>query len=98
MAYENVYGTSPYDAGLVVEEYMIGDLVLFAGKLYTPDYVYVDEFDTRDPLLGIVVNKKTYGNYVPNSMMYTVYWFKKKRSTDVIGAHMRLAYARADGE
>lgn len=99
MAYENVYGTSPYETGITVEEYMVGDLVTFAGKLYTPDYTYVDAYDTEKPLLGIVISVMTCGSIAPRAYMYKVFWLTKSRVSEVVGGHLRLLYTRdGDGE
>jgi predicted Mrr-cat superfamily restriction endonuclease len=98
MVYENVYGTSPYETGVEVEEYMVGDLVTFAGKLYTPDFIYVDSHETEKPLIGIVIGIKMYGSVLPKSIVYKVKWLNKNRISEVAAGHLRLMYARAPEE
>tara|TARA_R110000824_G_scaffold239130_2_gene427882 strand:+ start:180 stop:482 length:303 start_codon:yes stop_codon:yes gene_type:complete len=100
MSYENVYGTSPYETGddAADEEYIVGDLVTFAGRLFTPDYVYVDMYDTEKPLLGIVISIKMYGSILPRSKMYKVHWLNKSRPSEVVGGHLRRAHKRARRE
>ena len=95
MAYENVYGTSPYETGITVEEYMVGDLVAFAGELYTPEFVYVDSYETTKTLIGIVIGIKVYGNMSPRAVAYKVRWLNKDRVSEVAGGHLRLLYVRA---
>jgi hypothetical protein len=91
MACENVYGTSPYETGGDGEEYIVGDLVTFAGRMFTPEYVYVDTYHTEKPLVGIVIGVKMYGSILPRSKMYKVHWLSKSRPSEVVGGHLRRA-------
>ena len=72
-----------------VEDYIVGDLVIFTGYLYTPDYVYADQYDYKHPNLGIVVGKVR-GHY--EDVLYRVHWLKEQRVTEVVGGHIKLAY------
>jgi|ETNvirenome_6_85_1030632.scaffolds.fasta_scaffold26082_2 hypothetical protein len=74
-----------------VEDYMVGDLVIFTGYLYTPDYVYADQYDYKHPNLGIVVGRVR-GYY--ENILYRVHWLREHRITEVVGGHIRLAYQR----
>ena len=74
----------PNDFGNMRRELKIGDLVKFTGYHYSPDYKYIDEDDYE---LGLImhVNARTF--YQP---IYTVYWFKNNRTTEVLGEHLSL--------
>lgn len=65
-----------------------GDLVIFTGYLYTPDYVYIDQYEPARSM-GIVIGPAS--DYYDGAI-YRVYWFRTKRITETIGGHMRLAY------
>ena len=69
-------------------ELIIGDLVVFMGYTYTPDYVYQDHYK-HDRELGIIVG--SVGGYYRNSI-YRVYWLKTSSITECPVAHLRLAY------
>ena len=74
----------PNDFDIDRMTYKIGDLVRFTGYHYSPDYKYVDEDDYE---LGLImhVNLRTF--YQP---IYTVYWFRNNRTTEVLGEHLTL--------
>jgi hypothetical protein len=67
-------------------EFVIGDLVLFTGYRYTPDFVYTQN---EMPYMGIVVDV---GRSPAHEYMYSVYWFKTKRITATVAGHLELAY------
>lgn len=70
-------------------KYSVGDLVVFNGRLFTPDYTYVDQYNESYATVGMVVRVYAYGNYI-DSCTYRVYWFKARRCTQVIGGHLRM--------
>ena len=74
----------PNDFDNAAYTYAVGDLVKYTGYHYSPDYKYIDEIDYE---LGLVirVNMRTY--YQP---IYTVYWFRNNRTTEVLGEHLSL--------
>ena len=72
-------------------EYVAGDLVIFTGYLYTPDYMYAPEHTRAEKNLGIVLGTSG-GHY--KHVLYRVYWLHTNRVTEVVGAHLRLAYIR----
>ena len=77
-----------YDPASEIDEYSIGDLVIFTGYLYTPDYIYMDQYDnvhTIGIMLGI--NLTHYKN-----VLYRVYWLKTGRIAEVVGTHLKLVY------
>jgi hypothetical protein len=76
-----------------VDYFIPGDLVLFTGHLYTPDYVYVDQYDRQSATIGVVLDSFSYGNY-EKSIMYRVYWFRDMKITENVAGHLRLAYTR----
>ena len=39
---------------LAVREFVPGDLVIFTGHLYSPDFVYVEQFDDK-PEYGVII-------------------------------------------
>jgi|15BtaG_2_1085339.scaffolds.fasta_scaffold15243_3 hypothetical protein len=65
-----------------------GDLVIFTGYLYTPDYVYIDQYEPARNM-GIVIGPSS--DYYDGAL-YRVYWFRTKRITETTAGHMRLAY------
>ena len=73
------------------DHFVVGDLVIFTGYLYTPDYVYVDQYDARAPTTGIVIGNAS-GHY--EQTLYRVYWLRDGRTTEVVGGHLQLAYTR----
>jgi hypothetical protein len=74
----------PNDFDISRMTYKIGDLVRFTGYHYSPDYKFIDEDDYE---LGLImhVNLRTF--YQP---IYTVYWFRNNRTTEVLGEHLTL--------
>jgi len=74
-----------------IVEYMVGDLVIFTGHLYSPDYTYTAEHTRAEKNLGIVLS--TVGGHYKN-ILYRVYWLNTARETEVVGSHLRLAYMR----
>ncbi len=76
-----------------IEEYddtsfVEGDLVVFTGRMHSPDFVYVEQFDDR-PEYGVVIGRAG-GPY--SNVLYRVYWFNHERVIETVGGHMRLAY------
>jgi len=71
-------------------EYVPGDLVIFTGYLYTPDYVYLEQFEANHPNVGIVLGSCSPSYY--ENVLYRVYWLKTGRVTEVGATHLRLAY------
>tara|TARA_R110002020_G_scaffold63344_1_gene169160 strand:+ start:688 stop:945 length:258 start_codon:yes stop_codon:yes gene_type:complete len=69
--------------------FQIGDLVVFTGHLYTPDYVYVEQYDQSRCTMGIIIDNKS-GWY--RDVLYRVYWFRDARVTEVVGGHLRSPY------
>ena len=68
--------------------YEIGDLVKFIGFNYTPDY-YVPAHELE--AMGIIVDVVTVkGDYITRAWMYRVYWFKTKRITETVSAHLQV--------
>ena len=69
-------------------EFRRGDLVIFTGFLYTPDFMYTDNYgDTR--YLGIVLGPAGALSY---GAAYNVYWFNRGNCTYTVSSHLRLAY------
>ena len=77
-------GIDDYDA----REYVPGDLVVFTGHMFTPDFMYVEQF-TGKLDYGVVIESKR-GIY--EDTLYRVYWFGHGRIIDTVPGHMRLAY------
>jgi hypothetical protein len=71
-----------------VNEFVVGDLVKFTGRLYSPDFVYIEQFDDKDEY-GIVVGLGS-GAYA--NILYRVYWFNHGRVVETVAGHMQLAY------
>ena len=71
-------------------EFVRGDLVIFTGYDYTPDYVYVEDRSPRSGELGIVVSNSRNGYY--SDVLYRVYWLGTGHITTVVSDHLRLAY------
>ena len=69
-------------------ELVAGDLVVFTGYTYTPDYAYREHYN-KDPELGIVI-RPARGNY--HAGIYKIFWLKTGRSTECQVGHLRLAY------
>ena len=68
--------------------YEVGDLVKFIGFNYTPDY-YVPAHEQE--AMGIIVDVVTVkGDYITRAWMYRVYWFKTKRITETVSAHLQV--------
>jgi hypothetical protein len=76
---------------LYIDDYVVGDLVIFTGPPYTPDYIYADNYDYKHPNLGIVVGR-AFSHY--EDILYRVHWLREHRVTEVIAGHIRLAYQR----
>ncbi len=74
-----------------IVDYMPGDLVVFTGYLYSPDYTYTAAETRAEKNLGIVLGSAG-GHY--KNVLYRVYWLHNSRETEVVGAHLRLAYTR----
>ena len=68
--------------------FRVGDLVQYVGYHYSPDYIYIDGEDYN---LGVIVETLPRQVYQP---IYRVYWFKEKRTTETVAAHLRLLYIR----
>jgi hypothetical protein len=69
-------------------ELVSGDLVIFIGYTYTPDYVYREHY-AREPELGLVIGVA--GGYYHGGM-YKVFWLKAGVATEVPAGHLCLAY------
>jgi hypothetical protein len=80
-------GIGDYDK-LETSEYVAGDLVVFTGHLFTPDFMYAEQFTGRLDY-GIVMGhaRGAYSEYI-----YRVYWFSHARIIETVPGHMRLAY------
>ena len=72
-------------------DYVPGDLVVFTGYLYTPDYIYAEQHDRALRTIGIVLGRST-GVY--EGVLYRVYWLREQRESEVVGDHLRLAYVK----
>jgi hypothetical protein len=80
------------DEGDYTEDYyLIGDLVVFTGDTYSPDYVYVEQYIPARRAVGIVV--ATVNGYYQD-VLYRVYWLKTGRITQVASVHIKLLYAQ----
>jgi hypothetical protein len=66
-----------------------GDLVVFTGHRYSPDFVYHDGFED-DYHLGIVLGPAN--SLTHPYIIYYVYWFRIGRIVHTIASHMKLAY------
>ncbi len=73
------------------EYYLTGDLVIFTGYMYSPDYVYVEQHIPQKRSIGIVMG--SVGGYYQD-VLYRVYWLKTRRITEVVSGHLRLLYAQ----
>jgi len=73
------------------EYYLIGDLVVFTGYTYSPDYAYVEQHIPASRAVGIVVS--TVNGYYQD-VLYRVYWLKTARITQVVSGHLKLLYAQ----
>ena len=73
------------------EHYIPGDLVVFTGHLYSPDYVYAEHYNPTARTIGIVVG--TSGGPIAD-ILYRVYWLKARRITEVVSGHIKLLYAQ----
>ena len=80
------------DHGDIYDNYAPGDLVIFTGYLYTPDYIYADQYDRNKIQIGVVLGTSRGVHY--ENVLYRIYWFKTNRISEVISAHIRLAYVR----
>lgn len=67
-----------------------GDLIVFTGYTYTPDYVYKEHYN-NEPEYGIVVRSRT-GFY--EGSLYDIFWLKTGRITQCPLGHIKLAYTR----
>lgn len=70
-------------------QFIKGDLVSFEGYRYSPDYMYEDNDSVYK--FGVVVGV---GRGYMEGILYRVYWFKERSTTETIGAHLRLLYIR----
>lgn len=71
-------------------EFISGDLVVFTGYIYTPDFVYIEDNSPREQELGIVIGNSRSGYY--SDVLYRVYWLTSGHITTVVQEHLRLAY------
>jgi len=85
---ERVYGDGGTGISKDEQMFSVGDLVVFNGKLFTPDYTYVDQTIESYATVGIVVSVYAHGNYI-DSHIYQVHWFKSGRTTQTISGHLR---------
>ena len=74
---------------IATRQFVKGDLVSFEGYRYSPDYMYEDAEEGYK--FGIVVS---IGRGLMEGIMYKVYWFKEKRTTETIAEHLKLLYVR----
>jgi len=72
--------------------YVKGDLVVFTGYLYTPDYIYIDQYDRNQLQVGIVLGTSQDGHY--ENVLYRVHWLRTNRISEVVAGHLRLAYTQ----
>jgi len=77
-----------YGPTSTIDEYTAGDLVIFTGYLYTPDYIYINQYE-HARTIGIVLGHSS--GYYENGL-YRVYWLRTGRVTEVVGGHLKLAY------
>ena len=80
----------PVDFDINRMTFKIGELVKFTGYHYSPDYKYIDEDDYE---LGLIVQVNLRTFYQP---IYTVYWFKNNRTTEVLGEHLSLVVKQVE--
>jgi len=76
------------DKGAEIRRFNKGDLVVFTGHRYSPDFVYHDGFED-DYHLGIVLGPV--GGLTHPYIIYHVYWFRVGRIVHTIASHMKLA-------
>ena len=88
MQSRNVDELWPIDS---TDYFVAGDLVIFTGYMYTPDYVYVEQYNRDKHTLGVGLS--TVDNFYEH-VLYRVYWFDTARVTEVVAGHMRLAYEK----
>ena len=69
---ERVYGDTGTGISKDEQMFSVGDLVVFNGKLFTPDYTYVDQTIESYATVGIVVSVYAHGNYI-DSHIYLQY-------------------------
>tara|TARA_Y100001973_G_scaffold103637_1_gene171342 strand:+ start:1271 stop:1525 length:255 start_codon:yes stop_codon:yes gene_type:complete len=72
-----------------IRQFVKGDLVSFEGYRYSPDYMYEDAEEGYK--CGVVVS---IGRGYMEGILYRVYWFKEKCTTETIAAHLKLLYIR----
>lgn len=73
-------------------DYVKGDLVIFTGYAYAPDFVYVDDYAPMAKSIGVVIGDARNGYY--SDVLYRVYWFTSGHITTVVKDHLRLAYVK----
>tara|TARA_Y100000593_G_C4309820_1_gene337807 strand:- start:1257 stop:1520 length:264 start_codon:yes stop_codon:yes gene_type:complete len=73
-----------------VEDYVIGDLVVYTGYLLSPDYLYVEQYDYTSLKVGIVL--EAFSDEYYNDKLYRVYWLGIGKTTTTISSHLKLAY------
>jgi hypothetical protein len=78
--------------GLKVQYYVVGDLVIFTGHLYTPDYTYVEHYNYSKLKVGVVLG--IINNNYYNDVLYRVYWLATGRITSTVSGHLKLAYTK----
>ena len=89
---------SDKDYEVTIADLEVGDLVVFCGYNYTPDFIIYDP--TRDGTMGIVIRRLSNisVNMAPNSLYrgYRVYWFKSRDITTEIRDHLKLINVSGD--
>jgi hypothetical protein len=64
----------------------VGSLVTYEGFNYTPDFIMMDE---RHEAIGVVLSCHREGS-VYRYDMYTVYWFKLSKISNVPAEHLKM--------
>lgn len=74
--------------------YVVGDLVKYVGNVYIPDYIYLNDIESQQTGLGVIVSLSRTPHVGDYSTMYRVYWFKSNFSTYISADQLRLAYVK----
>ena len=76
------------------EYYVVGDLVKYVGNVYIPDYMYLNEIESQQTGLGVIISVTKNMHIDDYSKMYRVYWFKTNFCTYISADQLRLAYVK----
>tara|TARA_R100000008_G_C3576969_1_gene165877 strand:+ start:856 stop:1113 length:258 start_codon:yes stop_codon:yes gene_type:complete len=79
-------GTGTNESKNTPHVFQVGSLVEFVGLNYTPDFIMMDE---RHEALGVVLSCYRDGMMYRYDM-YTVYWFKLGKISQVASEHLKL--------